>query len=94
MAKCERQGHRILLNQIKPMCPKTHQEGIFTLSATIFDRNNDTSLHANMDISNYANLCFTIDTGAMSSIIKCGVIRKGTKVQRDTTDFYGLVKEH
>lgn len=45
-----------------------------------------------MNISDYANLCFTIDTGAMSSIIKCNIIRKGTKVIRDDTEFFGLVK--
>lgn len=47
-----------------------------------------------MDISDYANMRFIVDTGAMSSLIKIGQIRKGTKVQRDNTEFYGIIKNH
>lgn len=85
-------GHSILLNQINPSCPKMYQEGIFTISAKLYEINNDTTLYAHMEISNYANLTFTVDTGAMSSLIKSDIVRKGIKVQRDNTEFFGLIK--
>lgn len=55
--------------------------------------NSDISVLCNVEISNYANLKFLIDTGATSSVIKYGQIQKGTKVVKDDTKFYGLVKD-
>lgn len=53
---------------------------------------NDTAIFCNIDISDYANLTFTIDTGAMTSIIKSGKIRRGTMISRNNTQFKGLIK--
>lgn len=73
---------------------KAHSEGIFSFQTNLIEINNDITIFCNSEASDYANLCFTIDTGAMSSIIKYGAIRKGTMVTRNNTIFHGLVKNH
>lgn len=46
-----------------------------------------------LDVCEYANSRFIIDTGAMTSIIKYNDIRKGTMITRDSSRFYGLIKD-
>lgn len=75
-------------NELKPV------KGIFSVTTKFILDSKDTSIFCDLEISDYANLIFTIDTGAMTSIIKSGRIRQGTKVCRDSTQFRGLVKNH
>lgn len=80
-------------NQIDQACP-IRQKGTFSLATNFIETNNDTSIFCGLSVFDYSNVCLTIDTGAMSSIVKAGVIRKGTKVIRDCTEFRGLIKGH
>lgn len=66
--------------------------GKFTFSADFIEIHNDISLVCSSNISNYNNLCFTIDTGATHSIIKRSKIKPGSEVIRDSTQFNGLVE--
>lgn len=69
-------------------------QGTFSFTTKFLENSRDTSIFCNLEISDYANLIFTIDTGAMTSIIRSGKIRRGTIVNRDHTQFRGLVKGH
>lgn len=62
------------------------------MQAKLYNVNNDIAIFCRTDISDYLNLCFTIDTGASSSIMKENIIKRGTMVTRDNTEFRGLVK--
>lgn len=77
------------------MCPINTQDIMFNFLAVttkFIQDSNDTAIFCNIDISDYANLTFTIDTEAMTSIIKSGKIRRGTMISRNNTQFKGLIK--
>lgn len=75
-------------------CPSRASPGGGTYSFTtpISNDSHDISVLCDVEVSDYANLKFIIDTGAMSSIIKYSQIKRGTKVFRDETKFFGLIK--
>lgn len=73
-------------------CPPN--KNVFCVTSKLSNQNQDTSTYVDLEISDFSNLQFTIDTGAMSSIIKVGQIKKTTKVKMDKTEFKGLIKNY
>lgn len=68
------------------------QKVILSFKTKLIETNNDIAIVCNSDISNYANLCLTVDTGATHSIIKRNKIKTGSLIMRDSTQFNGLIK--
>lgn len=65
-----------------------------TIVTPLYYDRHDLTILVTLDICEYANSRFIIDTGAMSSILKYHIIKKGTRVLRDNSKFYGLIKDH
>lgn len=81
-------GHNIFLNNTEK-CPQIPtKNGLYSFTAKIINEH-DISVPCDIEASDYANLQFIIDTGAMASLIKYSHIRRGTEVQRDETRFGG-----
>lgn len=66
--------------------------GIFTGYTKFIEESKDLAIYGDLSISFYTKLRFTVDTGAMSSLIRRNVIKPGTIVTKDNTEFRGLVK--
>lgn len=85
-------GHNILLNNLEECPQMPTKDGLYSFTTKIINEH-DISVLCDLEASDYANLQFIIDTGAMASLIKYSHIRRGTQVVRDETRFCGLIKD-